>query len=432
MPATRVCQIGFVLFVSSLAAVHASAQTNEEVWSQFQWNFSTPGARANAMGQAFIGVADDASAAVTNPAGLTALTRREVYAEFKSTDLKVNRLASANSLTTLETTQFGGTINSLSFVDIAAPIGTRTVVAFTRHEFLNYQEHFTFETRLPPAASSSTIGAFFPVDGQSYFYGTSYAGSAAFSVTKAVQVGATVSINQLDVDYVNTRFGTGIGTPAGVIQNQATINDTDTEFAWSVGALFRPAAKFSVGAVYLKGPDFSLPEDFRTGSDLHPFADANPPFPRKIYINVPDRIGGGVAIRPHDRFLVSADAVVVKYSDLVKNFTTILGFSGPPSVIEIDDVTEVHFGGEWLAMTGTNSVFVRAGAFTNPAHAPLFVSNTDPVRAETERLSFNQGRPEGTEVKGTVGVGVAVGRRFQLDAGYVWGRDLVLSAALRF
>ena len=61
MPATRIRQIGFVLFVSSLAAVHASAQTNEEVWSQFQWNFSTPGARANAMGQAFIGVADDAS-----------------------------------------------------------------------------------------------------------------------------------------------------------------------------------------------------------------------------------------------------------------------------------------------------------------------------------------------------------------------------------
>jgi hypothetical protein len=38
------------------------------------FRFNNPGARANAMGGAFIGLADDATAAYTNPAGLTILT----------------------------------------------------------------------------------------------------------------------------------------------------------------------------------------------------------------------------------------------------------------------------------------------------------------------------------------------------------------------
>ena len=51
----------------------ASAQTDEEFFQTFPLNFSNPGARAQAMGGAFIAVADDASAAVTNPAGLANL-----------------------------------------------------------------------------------------------------------------------------------------------------------------------------------------------------------------------------------------------------------------------------------------------------------------------------------------------------------------------
>ena len=41
------------------------------------FRFNSPGARANGMGGAFIGVADDATAAYTNPAGLTILTEPE-------------------------------------------------------------------------------------------------------------------------------------------------------------------------------------------------------------------------------------------------------------------------------------------------------------------------------------------------------------------
>ena len=48
-------------------------------------NFNGPGARARAMGQSFIGVADDATTIDYNPAGLLQLRRPEISAEIKYT-----------------------------------------------------------------------------------------------------------------------------------------------------------------------------------------------------------------------------------------------------------------------------------------------------------------------------------------------------------
>lgn len=66
-------------WLALFAAAPLLAQSNEETFERFQFNFSTPGARASAMGRAFIGLADDASAATTNPAGLIQLTRPQFY-----------------------------------------------------------------------------------------------------------------------------------------------------------------------------------------------------------------------------------------------------------------------------------------------------------------------------------------------------------------
>ena len=49
----------------------ANGQSNERVYESFDFRFVTPGARAVGMGKAFTGLADDATAAFTNPAGLS-------------------------------------------------------------------------------------------------------------------------------------------------------------------------------------------------------------------------------------------------------------------------------------------------------------------------------------------------------------------------
>src|SRR5215213_9842185 len=55
-----------------------------EALSGLQFNFGNPGARSLGMGGAFLGLADDASAAEANPAGLTILRKPEVSIEARN------------------------------------------------------------------------------------------------------------------------------------------------------------------------------------------------------------------------------------------------------------------------------------------------------------------------------------------------------------
>src|SRR3954462_10209801 len=72
----------FAAIVCSLVALPLAAQnTDIESLSGLQFNFGNPGARSLGMGGAFLGLADDASAAEANPAGLTILRKPEVSIE---------------------------------------------------------------------------------------------------------------------------------------------------------------------------------------------------------------------------------------------------------------------------------------------------------------------------------------------------------------
>src|SRR5213082_2221157 len=59
----------------------AAQNTDIESLSGLQFNFGNPGARSLGMGGAFLGLADDASAAEANPAGLTILRKPEITVE---------------------------------------------------------------------------------------------------------------------------------------------------------------------------------------------------------------------------------------------------------------------------------------------------------------------------------------------------------------
>ena len=68
--------------VCTLIALPLAAQnTDIESLSGLQFNFGNPGARSLGMGGAFLGLADDASAAEANPAGLTILRKPEITIE---------------------------------------------------------------------------------------------------------------------------------------------------------------------------------------------------------------------------------------------------------------------------------------------------------------------------------------------------------------
>src|ERR1051325_10348151 len=68
-----------------LIAMPAFAQNVDiEALSGLQFNFGNPGARSLGMGGAFLGLADDASAAEANPAGLTILRKPEISVELRN------------------------------------------------------------------------------------------------------------------------------------------------------------------------------------------------------------------------------------------------------------------------------------------------------------------------------------------------------------
>src|SRR5438128_11310592 len=69
------------LLLMLIALPLAAQNTDIESLSGLQFNFGNPGARSLGMGGAFLGLADDASAAEANPAGLTILRKPEVTIE---------------------------------------------------------------------------------------------------------------------------------------------------------------------------------------------------------------------------------------------------------------------------------------------------------------------------------------------------------------
>src|SRR5437868_11669714 len=72
------------LLLMLIALPLAAQNTDIESLSGLQFNFGNPGARSLGMGGAFLGLADDASAAEANQAGLTILRKPEISIEIRS------------------------------------------------------------------------------------------------------------------------------------------------------------------------------------------------------------------------------------------------------------------------------------------------------------------------------------------------------------
>ena len=94
--------------------------------------FDIPGARANAMGGAFIAVADDATAAYTNPAGLTILTKPELALEYKYTEYKTTQYSqdADHNTVSIDTTN---NVQGPSFVSVVYPTGKELLQSFDKN-----------------------------------------------------------------------------------------------------------------------------------------------------------------------------------------------------------------------------------------------------------------------------------------------------------
>ncbi len=146
--------LGPIVFACAvLVPADALAQTSLQIPLQF--DFLNPGAKSLALGGAFVGLADDATATFANPAGLTQLGASELSIEGRGSRiatqfLQIGRLSgplSNQGTDTIQGAVFGDSVGSQGGVAFLAGVyshpSRRWVIAGYRHELARVDQAFS-------------------------------------------------------------------------------------------------------------------------------------------------------------------------------------------------------------------------------------------------------------------------------------------------
>jgi len=375
-----------------LASAPARAITNVEANAGPQFNFVNPGARSLGMGGAFLGLADDSTAAYTNPAGLGQLSRKEWSIEGRYTDFTTRSVESGrldgtptgigldtqSGLNIQETDQ---SVTNLSFVSFAIPLEHGTV-AFYRHELANFGAHFKTQGAFVSDISTTSppvVNRIQPSTNDIDLKITNYAAAGSWRVNSKLMLGLSLNFYQFDFDTLTQRYTfdtnlDGVITPLERLSaldydeahksRFATQNGDDNDFAFNVGLLWQPNDNWSVGAVYRQGPEFDYDIAVPPVGPLPGTAG------HSTFV-VPDVWGLGVAYRPNDNWRIGFDAMRVQYSDHTK-LVQAQGTHEAVDYLTLDDTTELRLGAEYTNAEATHPYSLRFGAWHEPAHQMYF------------------------------------------------------------
>lgn len=303
------------LGLALLLAAGASAQTNDEANASLRFDFSNPGAASLGLGGAFTGIANDATAAYANPAGLTQLKLPEIAIEgrYSKTQnsfadggsqpqslsdfltqeelsaLDPSRVAALESLLarptglgidTGESLLLGETDHDdlgVAFFSYVQPF-KRASIALYRHELSNVDSMFrgngAFFWECDPAvagdsdpgvcdtASEFDRARHRPIDSSTSLQVVNYGISAGIDVGKGFSIGLGVSYYEFEMLSVTNRYATDFFSDSQFSANELrsrTIQLGDeSEFGFSVGIHWDINKKFSLGATYRNAPTFNM------------------------------------------------------------------------------------------------------------------------------------------------------------------------------
>ncbi len=390
----------------------AFAQYDIEILQGYQFNFFPPGARALAMGGAFIGLADDATAAFSNPAGMVILTKPEISGELKFSSYSTLRASLANAFATGDLSEYGESVTSPSFASIVIPMDNISI-GLSMSNFINYYEKPSWDYRPVPG----TTWAFYGGEGELEINGYNFSLSAAARLSDQFSIGVTASYVMFDM-FAETQLTGEFGNPI----NYTKIDDSDGGIGITAGAMFSPSDKFSVGVVYSYYPTVTIANNFWYGGEGE---SGIPTSEISVDMNLPDRFGAGLAFRPMDELVVVFDVISVMYSQITENVVTNYGLTtrgDEVTTLATDDVMEIHFGVEY-AILGKTPLFLRAGFFTNPNHRPYYTGNDVLEQFYWNLLDYSTEINE-TELGFTFGLGAVLGKNIQIDAAYLMSDSL--------
>ena len=403
-----------------------------------------PGARSLGLGGAFVGVADDATAAEANPAGMTILTRPEISLHGRHASYDVEFLdaggfdgigAGADTLSPIGV--FEDDNDSISFASFVYPFERFVVAGY-------YQNSGRID-------SGSVISGFEPLFIDTYIAESyidaeveSFGLSGAFRVSDMLSIGMSLKSTSTDVTYLQASTLSDYRdeeflqpdpeAAAAIIDDELTLLSRtlidDDAFTWNLGLLVNPNGKVSVGAVWRSNGSYNADgaSTFTGPSNCNGLDNCRLAPGEAVLLdsdsagyNLPDIFSLGLAWRPGDTWLLAFQADRVAYDELPAPA------SASPIFGEAIDTDRAE--GEWVAHLGVEKVFIfekpflgmslvslRGGAFTNPDHDGYDQLDTD-------------------DTNYTVGFGTVFAERFQVDAAWQFADQIdtfVMSGVYRF
>ncbi len=332
-------------------------------------NLNGLGTRAQAMGGAYVSLANDFSAVFWNPAGAAGF-RKDMFG-FYALDLMpratyfVDQTRIPEEPPTVDAKT--PTAHYLGFLGAYyKPIGSKVVVGlgistpsglgtkWDGQDFVRLSGGTAFDW-------SSKIGVF------------SVSPLVAVKLSDWLSVGATLNVNlgTFNLKMPGGSADLGEGTvPLGQYEEQMT--------GWGFGATFgvmaKPADSFAIGLT-VRTPSTA---SFKGAANLSYLSMYDLPGSSELRrkITWPLWIAGGLSFRPFERLLLSADVHWTQWSKLDRITTDYLDgvwatlmAAGHKDVQVLDwkDATQIRFGAEYMLNTTTT---LRAGYYNDPAPGP--------------------------------------------------------------
>jgi long-subunit fatty acid transport protein len=448
----------------------ARAQNTNDINAGIQFDFSLPGARSLAMGGAFVAVADDATAAYSNPAGLVVLSRPELAAEGRAWGFTTKSFSAGHAygrpsnvgidtVADLVSQRYESASFGPSFVSLVYPASRWSVALFahqltrfnTKKEiqgpFFDCRGGYRGEDPQPPFceldARAGGVDREFPKR-QSMDVDIRSAGLGfAFRLSDRLSLGVSGLVYGFEIDSRNRVFGArderhfaapDFADPEN-LELESTQAGKDRAFAVTLGLLWHPWPNLGVGASYRQGPKFNF--EMRTAiGQAHPcvgekwtrWPDACPQrlepglvaaWEPENPFKVPDTYAVGIAFRPTQTLTISLEYDRTRFSQLIDDLRDPARPSEQESAavlprIRLDDSNRFRVGLELLNLFRKRILALQVGAWYDPDHQMRFAADDPETGYPAPRwaLLFPPGRDAWHF---TGGLGFVFSERLQLD-----------------